>query len=375
MFAVSLHTRLCLCLVLVHWTRDMRGNPINSSMSEASVRPRPPVFLIGGMKCGTTALAQKLHEHPQIQTAIRLEGEAVWITKEIHFFSSPKRYQKGAEFYYRHFRADNKQRDRLYGPRYTLDATPNYLYTTGVAAKIKHMYPTEPLRFLAVLRDPISRAVSQFNHMVSWAMVCAKNPKSNFNCSEPLLQALAQALPQKHNSWSLVLKSVFTSSIRRSMLFYNNCVSELSAKGVTEAAIWAKCSATGETTLGWVSASLLLKGLFDQQITEFLAEFPKEWLCLISYTYFSKSPNAAANIAAKHLLRTNADWKSRPMKSHTATSHSPKASTRKLSVQHLDADVFTELTEFFTTHGLYYVTVTGENGYWGCSGADGIPRS
>lgn len=119
----------------------------------ASTPPEPLLrFVIGGVqKAGTSALARYLGAHPCLQLPR---------DKEAHVFDAPD-FDDGAPA---------SQIDALYTPLFdsvtdqTLhgDATPFYLFQSGVIARIARYNPA--MRWIVLLRDPLERAVSQ-HHM------------------------------------------------------------------------------------------------------------------------------------------------------------------------------------------------------------------
>ena len=110
---------------------------------------RLPDFLIAGvMKGGTTALYEALCEHPQ-----------VWARqpKEIHYFST--HYERGPEWYAQFFQ------DCPTG-QLTGEASPSYFdgcLAYPVLERLQAVAPNLPC--IIVLRDPVSRAISQFHHL------------------------------------------------------------------------------------------------------------------------------------------------------------------------------------------------------------------
>ena len=97
---------------------------------------------IGAQRCGTSWIYGCLYEHPEICAPM----------KEIHFFSRP-RYEKGLPWYESHFKKCSP--DQKIG-----EFSTSYLYTEGTAKKIQDAYPDTKL--IAVIRNPIDRAVSQY---------------------------------------------------------------------------------------------------------------------------------------------------------------------------------------------------------------------
>ena len=101
---------------------------------------------VGAQKSATSWVYACLYEHPQICAPI----------KEIHFFSRP-RYEKGTEWYESHFnKCENGKR--------TGEFSTSYLYSLDAPERIKSCYPE--VKFIAMLRNPITRAYSQYRNAI-----------------------------------------------------------------------------------------------------------------------------------------------------------------------------------------------------------------
>jgi hypothetical protein len=108
-------------------------------------RRKAPAFLIlGAAKAGTTSLHHYLNEHPRISPPI---------IKEIHYFDHS--YRRGLGWYLAHFPLNTV--DGITG-----EATPYYLFHPLVAQRVASDLPDA--RLIALLRNPIDRAVSHHNH-------------------------------------------------------------------------------------------------------------------------------------------------------------------------------------------------------------------
>lgn len=107
-----------------------------------------PSFLIAGVqKGGTSALWYHLREHPEIY----MPDE-----KELNFFNW--NYHLSMAWYQRHF--ESSPAKRAWG-----EASPHYLLTAGVAARIARDLPE--CRLVFILRDPVERAHSNYWFNVS----------------------------------------------------------------------------------------------------------------------------------------------------------------------------------------------------------------
>ncbi len=106
---------------------------------------RPAFLIIGAQKAGTTSMFRYLMDHSQLVEPI---------TKEIHYFDF--NHDRGDAWYQAHF--DSKASSGYL----TGEATPFYLCHPEVAARV-HRYSPD-IRLVVLLRDPVSRAVSHYQH-------------------------------------------------------------------------------------------------------------------------------------------------------------------------------------------------------------------
>lgn len=120
---------------------------------------RPPDFLIiGAQKSGTTTLFSDLVQHKLIHGAL---------IKEVHFFDggldpSFDTYEAGFDWYRSHF----PLKSNLQPSALTFEATPLYLFNPLVPARIKQCLGE--IKLIAVLRNPVDRAISHFFHSVRY---------------------------------------------------------------------------------------------------------------------------------------------------------------------------------------------------------------
>jgi len=125
--------------------------------------PAPTFLGIGAQKAGTSWLFEMVARHPDV-----CSGK----DKEIHFFNSPKNYEKGRDWYEAQFTRNPSA--HLVG-----ECTPAYLWTVGDVPPTAHLLGTAPrisaaypdLRLVASLRDPVERAVSAYLHLVGHGRV------------------------------------------------------------------------------------------------------------------------------------------------------------------------------------------------------------
>jgi hypothetical protein len=104
----------------------------------------PDFMIIGAPKSGTTSLFEYLCEHPDVARPTR---------KEIHYFD--EKFARGLPWYRRHF-------PQVARPQITGEATTAYLFAKDAPARAAALIPNAKL--IAVLRDPVRRAISHYWH-------------------------------------------------------------------------------------------------------------------------------------------------------------------------------------------------------------------
>lgn len=109
----------------------------------------PPAFLIVGVqKAGTTALYQYLSNHPDIIAPSQ---------KEIDFFWLDHLFEKGYSWYEAQF----PKQTTFFGKRkISFESCPHYLFSVTAAKRIYEYNPE--IKIIIILRNPITRAFSQF---------------------------------------------------------------------------------------------------------------------------------------------------------------------------------------------------------------------
>lgn len=122
----------------------------------------PNFLIIGAAKSGTTTLYDWLTQHPQIYMSS---------VKETNFFAlentDPDIFQDTVhQGYLKTFKTTlTEYREQFTGVENEVaigEASPSYLYYPQAASKIKHYLPD--VKLIAVLRNPVERAYSNFVH-------------------------------------------------------------------------------------------------------------------------------------------------------------------------------------------------------------------
>ena len=113
----------------------------------------PDFLIIGAAKAGTSFLFELLTGHPEIKVKRGPDADPAR-DKEKHYFDTPK-YQRGSLRWYKNRFPDSGVSGEAY---------PYYLYCPRVASRAAAVLPDA--RLIAVLRDPVERAYSEYRHKV-----------------------------------------------------------------------------------------------------------------------------------------------------------------------------------------------------------------
>lgn len=116
----------------------------------------PDVLVIGAKKGGTTSVANWLVQHPQVLPMFPRTQRH----KSPHYFDI--NYWRGPDWYLSHFPTRSARALRRWrsGGAIVGDTSPYYLFHPAAAARIRETAPD--VRLIAVLRDPVSRAYSNY---------------------------------------------------------------------------------------------------------------------------------------------------------------------------------------------------------------------
>jgi hypothetical protein len=113
----------------------------------AHLRQTPDFIIIGTQRGGTTSLYRYLTAHPEVGAAFR---------KEVHYFD--RYYEKGRDWYLAHF--PERGEFPIVG-----EASPYYLFHPEAPERVRAEAPNA--RLIALLRNPVDRAYSQYHMKVA----------------------------------------------------------------------------------------------------------------------------------------------------------------------------------------------------------------
>jgi hypothetical protein len=139
--------------------------PVRRRFRYATRRRRllPAFLIIGAQRAGTTTLYTYLRRHPDV-TGPRYADASVFWSKELHFFD--ENYWRGVDWYRRFFPLEARQRAmrRLGRDLIPGEGTPYYMFHPAVPERAAATLPD--VRLVALLRNPVERAYSHYQHMV-----------------------------------------------------------------------------------------------------------------------------------------------------------------------------------------------------------------
>lgn len=125
-----------------------RRSVMAGRIATAPLRALPSFVIVGAQKAGTSSLYEYLARHPAIGASHK---------KEIQYFSY--RYARPELWYRAHF----PLRQELAGG-ITGEASPYYLFHPHAPRRVQRALPKA--KIVALLRDPVARAYSNYNHHV-----------------------------------------------------------------------------------------------------------------------------------------------------------------------------------------------------------------
>lgn len=123
---------------------------LSARMASGRDGTTPHFIVIGGQKCGTTYLYDRLIDHPQISPCLFESLN----DGEIHYFH--RRYCKGLDWYRANFPESAKVPGMMTGE------ASGYIFYPHAPARIAREAPG--VKLIALLRNPIDRALSHYHH-------------------------------------------------------------------------------------------------------------------------------------------------------------------------------------------------------------------
>lgn len=179
----------------------------------APIRPLPDFLIIGTQRGGTTSLYRYLGSHPEVCPAV--------LNKGIHYFDT--NYPKGDRWYRSHFPSTPYRawvRRRAGAPStVTGEGSPYYIFHPMGAERIAACVPDA--RFILLLRDPVDRAYSHYQHEVARGFEtlpfeeALQREEERLDGEEAKLRADAAYVSFEHQHHSYLARGRYLDQIRR----------------------------------------------------------------------------------------------------------------------------------------------------------------
>jgi hypothetical protein len=157
-------------------------------------RMRPDFLIIGGQKCGTTSLFIYLTRHGSYLRPL---------LKDIYYFD--RYYDRGLEWYLRHYpslkeheRRAAEVEDRVVSG----EGATHYMLHPWAAERAAATFPD--LKIIALLRDPVRRAISHYFHNVRMGRESAADPLEAFKLEAGRVGTDAERMAQDPGFYSPV---------------------------------------------------------------------------------------------------------------------------------------------------------------------------
>jgi hypothetical protein len=224
----------------------------------SAFRALPDFMIIGAQKAGTTSLFQYLEECPDVRGPL---------TKEVHYYDH--NVDRGEQWYRSNFPIRVASDNWITG-----ESSPYYLLHPSVPRRLADHLPGT--RLIALLRHPVQRAYSHFNH----SRVLGGEPIADFETA-------------------------------------------LAAESERTDAAWARLVKTGEREPAVEWFSYARRSYYAPQLRRWLACFPRESLLIMTAEELYKDPEGGLSRARTHLGLPQIDVSHRNYRPRNARSYVP----------------------------------------------------
>jgi len=245
-------------------------------------------LVIGSQKCGTTSLYNYIVEHPDVIAPL---------TKELRFFDL--NFSKGPEWYAGHFPPIQFS---IFNRQIKGEGTPYYIFHPRVPERVYYHFPK--VKLIALLRNPIDRAYSHYNGRL-------RNGYENLSFEE--------AIEKEEERLKGEIDKIKTIDDYYS---YNH-----------------------------QNFSYLSRGIYYEQIKQWLKFFPRKQLLIICSEEFFSNPSATYKRVIAHLgLR---DFSLNEFNHYNEAKYAP-----------MDEHMRSKLQEYFEPSNKLLFSLIGENYEW-----------
>lgn len=256
---------------------------VNCRKLSTDLRPLPDFIIIGAQKGGTTSLFSYLALHPQILPGIK---------KEINFFTL--KYHKGLPWYKAHFPL-KKSSEEITG-----EASPHYIFDEYAPERMSQIVPQ--CKVIALLRNPVERAISHYFHAVRVNM-------ENLPLREALLIEEERMLDIAKNP--------------------------------------------ARKTVSYSHASYKKKGIYSEQIKHYLRYFPMAQILIIESERFFNNPDEVLKEVFR-FLSVDESFQAKNLKPLNIGKNRKR----------VDSEIYEYLTEYFVPHNRELYRLIGQTFDW-----------
>ena len=182
----------------IHYFRNKTSN----------LRADPDFLIIGAQKSGTTSLYYDLAAHPNLKPNVG--------PKEVSFFTTY--YRHGINYYRSYFPL--KKENRFY-----FQSSPYYLFHPLAASRVHYHFPN--MKLIAILRHPVHRAFSHYNHQ----KLAGREPLSFEDAlaaegerlagEEERLRTYPDSKSGSHRNFSYVTRGIYIHQIDRWLHYFD----------------------------------------------------------------------------------------------------------------------------------------------------------
>jgi len=184
----------------MRYRRSLARARLTMRLPTARARVLPDFLVLGTMRGGTSSLYRYLSSHPDVAPSLR---------KETEYFTLER--GRGENWYRAHFTLSARAAAHRYRTGHQLrafEATPYYLADPGAPVRAAALVPSA--RLVVLLREPVARAYSHYQHMVRLGFETMSFDEA-IKCEPDRITASDKA----HHRFSYLSRGLYAEQIER----------------------------------------------------------------------------------------------------------------------------------------------------------------
>lgn len=226
----------------------------------------PLMYVLGAQKSGTTSMFDQMVDQGAC-------GYGSGNGKEAHFFDTKWRPNTDPTKYIKQYGGGHNH--RCEGNLY-LDATPDYIRHWFAPQRMKDMIPVQlqpKIKMLIMLREPIARDLSYYNHMLSNHMTGFQ--KMSAGSAESMCSESFLSYAEEPDT-----APTYTEYVECELAIWNQCVED--AKKTPDATSYETCqNLKREQKGGETDLTFLTSGMYSEQIERWKASWPRHQMLVV----------------------------------------------------------------------------------------------